>query len=234
MIVSRRRMNSPTRSLALRALFPLLAGCLLIVTGCNSVLSPSQRVRVDAITDPQETKLSGRSYRLSAKRALVAESQDRAQAVLACVNAGLGGKGLFEPPENLAPELWIEVNYGQANTLRASTSPAANDIFLQLTARKNVAGDPNPFDGPEAWDVKVTLQGVVGRLESAMPLLAMVAAEHAGTDTAHEVAVDIPKNSPALKAVRETAIKGLEAMNANRSGAPATQNLAPAESGKKS
>lgn len=215
-------MNSLTRPPIPRALFPFLLGCLVLLSGCNSVLVPTQRVRVDAITDPEETKLSGRSYRLSAKRALVAESQDRAQAVLACVNAGLGGKGLFEPPGDLAPELWIEVNYGQSNTLRASTSPTATDVFLQLTARKNVAGDPNPFDGPEAWDVKVTLQGVVGRLESAMPLLAMVAAEHAGTDTAHEVAVDIPKNSPALKAVRETAIKSLEALNASRAAAPAT------------
>ena len=118
----------------------------------------------------------------------------------ACVDAALAGQGMFEPPANVAPDLFIEVAYGTDTTGRLD--PASRETFLQLSARENASGGVDRGTGPEVWDVRVAVMGISGRVESAMPLLCAVAANYIATDTHLETKVEIPKNSPMIVAVR--------------------------------
>jgi hypothetical protein len=116
---------------------------------------------------------------------------------------------MFEPPANVAPDLFIEVGYGTDTSGRVD--PAARETYLQLSARENADRSVDRGTGPEVWDVRVAVLGIAGRVESAMPLLSAVAANYIATDTHMETKVEIPQNSPMIVAVRENAIKSLEA-----------------------
>jgi hypothetical protein len=59
--------------------------------------------------------------------------------------------------------------------------------------------------------VRVAVAGIAGKLETAMPLLSQVASAYVGTDTRIETTVEVLRNSPAVAAVREGAIKILDA-----------------------
>jgi hypothetical protein len=115
---------------------------------------------------------------------------------------------MYEPPANVAPDLFIEVAYGVDSTPRVDA--ASRETFLQLSARANSSKGIDRGTGPELWDVRVSVLGVAGRMETAMPLLAAVASDYIGTDTKLETKIEIPQNAPAIGAVRATAIKTLE------------------------
>jgi hypothetical protein len=196
--------------------------------GCGNIFVTKHKVLVDAISAPGIEKPSGKSYRLLAKKAVVNQAQVQIPVVKACVDAALVGQGMYEPPANVAPDLFIEVGYGTDTSGRVD--PAARETYLQLSARENESRTVDRGTGPEVWDVRVAVLGIAGRVESAMPLLCAVAANYIATDTHIETKVDIPQNSPMIVAVRENAIKSLEAKAAPAAAAP-PDNAPPAETG---
>jgi hypothetical protein len=181
----------------------------LVLSGCNNIFVAKHKVLVDSISAPGITKPAGQSYRLVAKKAVVIQGQGQVAVIKACIDAALSGQGMFEPPPTVAPDIFIEVGYGTDTAGRVD--PSARETYLQLSARTNPDKSPDRGTGPEIWDVRVAVLGVAGRIETAMPLLCAVAANYMATDTHMETKVDIPQNSPMIGAVRETAIKTLEA-----------------------
>lgn len=195
------------------------ASFALWCTGCANIFITKHKVLVDAISAPGTEKPSGKSYRLVAKKSVVSQAPGPIAAVKACVDAALAGQGMFEPPPNVPPDLFIEVGYGTDTSGRLD--PASRETYLQLSARENADFSlDRGTTGPEVWDVRVAVLGIAGRIESAMPLLSAVAANYAATDTHIETKVEIPQNSPMILAVRETAIKMLEGKAAPASAAP--------------
>jgi len=212
-------------------LFPWLGLFVLpFLTSCTTgVLATKQRVFVDAISaSPEVVKEAGVSYRLIAKRSVVSGQPVSVQAIIACVNAALAGKGMYESAPNTPPDLFIEVSYGR-NSLPREV-PHANEVFLQLVGRKNRARTLEPTDEEEMWDVRVAVPGVTARMESVMPLLAAVASEHVGADTQIEMPVDVLKSSPVVKAVRETATTALRLQTAEATPPPVPPATTPTTS----
>lgn len=205
-------------------MLPCLIGAALAfgAAGCSNMFVTKHKVLVDAISAPGATKPNGRSYRLLAKKSVVSQAQMQVPVVKACVDAALAGQGMYEPPPNVAPDLFIEVGYGTDTSGRVD--PSARETYLQLSARENATRTVDRGSGPELWDVRVAVLGIAGRVESAMPLLSAVAASYVATDTHAETKVEIPQNAPMIAAVREHAIKSLE----EKAAPPATASAAPA------
>lgn len=191
------------------AVWLLTIGAVLLGGGC-AVLAPKHRVLVDAIAAPGVVKPNGKSYRLVAKKSTVAQSQMQVAVVKACIDAALVGAGMFEAPAIAAPDYFIEVGFGTHTGGRVD--PSARETFLQLSARDNPTQGINTGTGQELWDVRVAVFGVSGAVESVMPLLAAVAAQNVASDSRFETRLDVPKNAPHVAAVRETAVKSLEAV----------------------
>ncbi len=207
-----------------RRLTWLAAGAAaLLLAGCNNIFVPKHKVLVDSISAPGAMlKPSGVSYRLLAKKSMVSNAQVQVPVIKACVDAALASKGMYEPPANVAPDLFIEIGYGVDATPRVDA--ASRETFLQMSARANPDKSLDRGTGPEMWDVRVSVLGIAGRMEKAMPLLCAIAADYIGTDTKLETKIEIPQNSPAITAVRESAIKILEgpAPAATAAAKPAT------------
>lgn len=199
------------------------AAVALAGPGCSNIFVPKHKVLVDSITAPGIAKPSGQSYRLVAKSSVVNNVPVQVAVVKACIDAALTGAGMFEAPANVPPDVYIEVSYG--NEAGPRIDPATRETFLQLSARSNPGRSLDRATGPELWDVRVGVLGLAGRMESAMPLLSAVAANYIATDTKMESKVEVPKNEPSVAAVRETAIKALEA----KGGAPAKAGPPPAK-----
>lgn len=206
--------------------WPLVAAALLLSAGCANIFVPKHRVLVDAIAAPGlEFKPSGTSYRLVAKKSTVANVQAQVAVIKACVDAALVGKGMFEAPSNVPPDLFIEVGFGVVATPRVDA--ASRETYLQLAARANASRGVERGTGPELWDVRVAVTGVAGRMETAMPLLAAVASDYLGTDTKLETKIEIPQNAAAIGSVRENAIKALEGKGATPTPAAAGAAVNP-------
>ena len=201
------------------------AGVVLAGGGCANVFVTKHKVLVDAISAPGATKPSGKSYRLLAKKSVVSQAPLHVPVVKACVDAALVSQGLYEPPANVAPDLFIEVGYG--TDVSGRVDPSARETFLQLSARDNPDHVLDRGKGEEVWDVRVAVLGIAGRVESAMPLLCAVAATYLATDTHMETKIEIPQNSPLVASVRASAIKALEAKPA---ASPSLAEPAPAPS----
>ncbi len=185
-----------------------MAGCALGFVGCENIFVTKHKVLVDAISAPGTEKPNGKSYRLVAKKSVVNQGQVQVPVVKACIDAALVGQGMYEPPANVAPDIFIEVGYGTDTSGRLD--PASRETFIHLSARDNPERAIDRGTGPEIWDVRVAVLGIAGRVESAMPLLCAVAANYIATDTKMETKIEIPQNSPMVSSVRETAIKSLE------------------------
>ena len=168
-------------------------------------------------------KPSGQSYRLVARKSVVTGQQAQLPVIAACVNAALTTVGMFEAPPNAPSDLFIEVSYGMETAGRID--PSTRESFLQFSARANRARSLDSSREEELWDVRVAIAGIAGRIESAMPLLCSVAATYAGTDTRVETTIQILQNSPAVAAVREAALKILEAKEPKPSPAPTVSGV---------
>lgn len=199
------------------------AAVVLFGAGCANIFVPKHKVLVDAITAPDTPKPTGQSYRLIAKSSVVTSVPVQVSVVKACIDAALTGLGMYEPPPGVAPDLFIEVSYGNS-TGGARVDPSARETFLQLSARSNPKRSNDKATGPEVWDVRVGVLGIAGPTESAMPLLSAVAANYIATDTQVETKVEVPRNAPSVLAVRETAIQALEARGAPAGSPPPRQN----------
>jgi hypothetical protein len=206
----------------LRIIF-LTAGGLFLGAGCANFFVVKHKVMVDAISAPGAAKPSGQSYRLVAKRSVVSQVPVQLPVVAACVHAALSGQGMFEAPPNVPPDLFIEVGIGMDTTPRIDAS--ARETYLQFSARTNPDRSLDRGIGPEVWDVRVAVFGISGRIESAMPLLAAVAATHVATDTHLETKVEVPANSPMISSVRETAIKVLDGAKTPAAGGSGTPTV---------
>ena len=210
---------------------PLAIGVAVAMsaTGCANLFVAKHKVLVDAIAAPGITKPTGVSYRLLAKKSVVSNVSAQVSVIKACIDAALSTKGMYEPPPTVAPDIFIEVSYGVDQTPKVDA--AARETFLQLSARANADKGIDRGTGPEIWDVRVAVLGIAGRMETAMPLLCAVAADYMGTDTKLETKIEIPQNAPVIGAVRETAIKTLEAKAApppKTDGTPETASAAAA------
>ncbi len=193
---------------------PLAFGAVLLLSaaGCANMFVAKHKVLVDAIAAPGLGKPLAVSYRLLAKKSVVNNAPGQVSVIKACVDAALATKGMYEPPPTVAPDVFIEVSYGVDQTPKVDA--ASRETFLQLSARANQDKGIDRGTGPELWDVRVAVLGIAGRMETMMPLLAAVAVDYMGTDTKLETKIDVPQNAPAIGAVRETAIKALEAKSA--------------------
>lgn len=185
-----------------------VAGALLLA-GCESPFSGRHVLVVDALAAPDAPKPAGLSYRLVARKSTLSGTPAQIPVVKACVDAALAGVGLFEAPANAPADLVINLSFGQSSTPRVD--PSARETYLQLSARTNPGRSLDQPTGPEVWDVRIAVLGLSGRIESAMPLLAYAAAANLGADTKVETRIEIPKDSAAVKAVREAALKRLDA-----------------------
>lgn len=188
------------------------AGVLLGSAGCKDMFVPRQDVVVDAIAAPGVAKLAGQSYRLVARKSMVTGQSAQLPVIAACINSALIGVGMFEAPANVPSDIFIEVTYGTDTTSHIDMS--LRESFLKLSARANHNRSLESSQEEELWDVRVAIAGLVGKLESAMPLLSQVAVSYAGTDTKIETTIKVLQNSPTVASVRLGAIKILEGKDA--------------------
>jgi hypothetical protein len=210
----------------LRSVVPAAAVVVALwAAGCSNPFITKHKVLVDAISAPGLPKPVAVSYRLLAKKSVVSQVQAQVSVIKACVDAALTGKGLYEAPPTVPPDIFIEVSYGV--NAPPGADPSSRETFLQLSARANPDRSQERGTGPEVWDVRVAVLGIAGRLETAMPLLCTVASDYLGTDTHMETKIEIPQNSPVIGAVRASAIKTLEAA-ATAKGSETTDAQSPA------
>jgi hypothetical protein len=193
----------------------------LLLAGCGSIFVPKHKVGVDAICAAGVTKPAGKSFRLVGKRSLAGQPVNLS-VVAACISAALAHEGMYEAPVIAPADLLIEVQCGQESGPRLD--PSARETFLELSARPNVGKAMEQSREPEIWNVRVSIQGLSGRVENAMPLLSAVAASFAATDTKFQTTIDVPQNSATVASVRETAVKTLE----SRATAAGASTPAPA------
>ncbi len=194
-------------------------GGILFFAGCSvDWLMVKQKVMVDAISAPGAPKPAGQSYRLVARKSVVIGQQVQLPVVKACVDAALLQQGMYEAPSNVPSDLFIEVTYGMDTSSRVD--PSTRESFLELSARANHKHAIDTSQEEELWDVRTAITGLAGRLETAMPLLATVAARYAGTDTHAETVQQVADNSPEVSAVRDNAVKALAAKESPPVSAP--------------
>jgi hypothetical protein len=229
-------MKSTGRIFLARGL-ALVASAVVVglLAGCGNIFTPKHKVTVDAICAAGVAKPAGQSFRLVGKRSVLAQGQVNIGVVSACVSAALAHAGMYEAPEKVPADLLIEVSCGQDNAPRMD--PATRETYLELSARTNNARAMETSREPEIWNVRVSIQGLVGRIESSMPLLAAVASSYSATDTKFQSLIEVPQNNASIAAVREAALKTLDAKAAGAAAAPAaataTTTPTPAATGAK-
>ena len=218
------QMNYPGRSAWTKGML-IVAGAAVVwlMAGCGTIFVPKHKVGVDAICAAGVTKPAGKSFRLVGKRSLAGQPVNLS-VVAACITAALAHEGMYEAPAIVPPDLLIEVQCGQESAPRLD--PSARETFLELSARSNVGKAMEQSREPEIWNVRVTIQGLSGRVENAMPLLSAVAASFAATDTKFQTTIEVPQNSATVASVRSTAVKTLES---RATAAGATSPAAPAQ-----
>ena len=191
-------MHSFLRSF--RFLAPWLGAALLGMTSGCSNFKASHQVAVDAITGQLGT--GGTSYQFVARDPR-AGGHDLSQhgRALACVEAALADKGMFEAPPKTQPDMLISVDYGIGNHIPMVNGPPAIEKYLHLSARKIV--DAATMKTEELWNVRVTTSEPNPNLDNCLPLLATVAADYAGLDTQVEKTVTILDSSPAVARIRD-------------------------------
>lgn len=199
------RRTFSSRGLALVA--SVMAGWLL--TGCGNFLVPKHKVTVDAICAAGVEKPAGKSFRLVAKKSVLAQAPMNIGVISACVSAALAHAGMFEAPAIAPPDILIEVTCGQENAPRVN--PGARETYLELSARPNKGRAMESSPEPEIWNVRVSIEGLSGRVESAMPLLSAVASSYTAMDTRFQTMIEVPQNNASIAAVRAAALQTLEA-----------------------
>ncbi len=185
---------------SLRFLAPWLAAALLGMGAGCSAFRPAHQVAVDAITGQPGT--GGTSYQFVARDPR-SGSHDLSQhgRALACVEAALADKGMFEAPPKTEPDMLIAVDCGIGNHIPRVNAPPVVEKYLHLSARKIL--DPNTTKTEELWNVRVTTTEPDANLDNCLPLLATVAADYAGLDTQVEKTISVLDNSPAVARIKD-------------------------------
>jgi len=210
-------MNFIGRTFSSRGL-ALVASVVVVwlLAGCGNFLVPKHKVTVDAICLAGVEKPAGKSFRLMAKKSVLAQAPLNIGVISAYVSAALAHAGMFEAPAIAPPDILIEVTCGQENAPRVN--PGARETYLELSARPNQGRAMESSTEPEIWNVRVSIEGLAGRVESAMPLLSAVAASYTAMDTRFQTMLEVPQNNASITAVREAALKTLEAKATTGSG----------------
>lgn len=174
-------------------------GFATLAAGCASF--PSYfLVGVDAITAQPE--VAGLSYRLVAKEATAYQDPDVHKLAQACVIAALETRGMFRAPPNTRPDLLVELDYGRGNSIRISARGSTQETYMSLSARVNV--DDPTARGPEVWNVRASMADESARIAVLLPVLASVAADHAGLETSIKKEVKVSDQSPGVAMIRKT------------------------------
>lgn len=177
----------------------LCTGLLALLAGCGSM--PTYfRVGVDAIT--AQPDVAGLSYRLVAKEATAYQDPDVHRLAQACVVSALETRGMFRAPPNSRPDLIIELDYGLGNSIRISARGSTQETYLSLSARIN-SGDATSR-GPEVWNVRASMAEETARLVVVLPVLASVAADHAGLETVTKQEIKVSDQSEGVVMIRKT------------------------------
>ncbi len=183
-----------------------IVGAMLLAasTGCSTMTTHT--MSVDAITDGP-AKFSGVSYRLVPRDPVLTREVLQYNLAVTCVNAALGGKGMFPVSGNVTPELLIEIDYGEMPMLVLPGSPRLHELYLQMSARKYRADAPaRNFRGDEIWNVRVSVKDPDPGLEHVLPILAAVATDYAGIERQPDNTIEVPDNAPEVVAVRNAAV----------------------------
>jgi len=196
-----------------------VAWAALLQAGCGNIFVPKHRVSVDAICAAGVAPPAGQSFRLVARKSILVQGQVNTGVMSACVGAALAHAGMFEAPAIAPPDMIIEVSCGQEAGSR--TDPSSRETYLELSARPNSARSMERSREPEIWNVRVAVHGLVGRIETALPLLSAVASSYAAMDTRFSTMIEVPQNNASITAVREAALKTLDAKAAGTSTGPA-------------
>lgn len=197
----------------------VVAWAAFLQAGCGNFLVPKHRVSVDAICAAGVALPAGQSFRLVARKSSLAQGQVNTGVMSACVGAALAHVGMFEAPAIAPPDIIIEVSCGQDAGSRID--PGSRETYLELSARPNKARAMDRSREPEIWNVRVAVYGLVGRIETALPLLSAVASSYAAMDTRFSTMIEVPQNNASITAVREAAMKTLDAKGVGTSTGPA-------------
>jgi hypothetical protein len=154
-----------------------------------------------------------------ARKSSLAQGQVNTGVMFACVGAALAHVGMFEAPAIAPPDIIIEVSCGQEAGSRID--PGSRETYLELSARPDKARAMDRSREPEIWNVRVAVYGLVGRIETALPLLSAVASSYAAMDTRFSTMIEVPQNNASITAVREAAMKTLDAKGVGTSTGPA-------------
>lgn len=206
------RRSFSSRGLALMA----AVSVAWMTSGCGNIFTPKHKVTVDAICAAGIPKPAGQSFRLVAKRSALGMGQVNVGVLSACVTAALAHAGMYEAPATVVPDLLVEVSCGQESGTRAD--PGSRETYLELSARPNTAKALDRSADPEIWNVRVSIHGLSGRIETSMPLLAAVAAGYTAADTRFQTQIEVPQNNASITAVREAALRTIDA----KAAVPAT------------
>ena len=196
-----------------------VAWAAFLQAGCGNFLVPKHRVSVDAICAAGIAPPAGQSFRLVARKSILVQGQVNTGVISACVGAALAHVGMFEAPAIAPPDIIIEVSCGQEAGSRID--PSSRETYLELSARPNSARAMERSREPEIWNVRVAVHGLVGRIETALPLLSAVASSYTAKDTRFSTMIEVPQNNASITAVREAAMKTLDAKGAVAPTGPA-------------
>lgn len=176
------------------------AALLGLLAGCKS-LPRYYSVGVDAITARPE--LGGTSYLLVAHDPSAYRDPALHGIAVMCVKAALEGRGLYEAPANSRPDLILELDYGRGNSIKLGPGGTTQEIYLTLSARLN-PGEGATNRGAEVWNVRASILDETTRAVVILPILAAVAADHAGTETGVKQEFSISDQSPSVAQVAAT------------------------------
>lgn len=181
-----------------------LGALILAVFGCSSV--PTHTLSVDAISDGPG-KFSGVSYKLVPRDPVLAREVLQYNLAVTCVNAALGGKGMYAVSGNTAPDLLIELDYGEAPMLVLPGSARLHELYLQLSARKYREDAPaRNFKGDEIWNVRISVKDPDPGLEHVLPLLSAVATDYAGVDHQPDNSIEVADTAPTVVSVKSAVV----------------------------
>ncbi|GAB1489664.1 hypothetical protein MASR2M8_21170 [Opitutaceae bacterium] len=184
-------------------LSPVLVICAALsglLVGCKT-LPRYYSVGVDAITARPE--LGGTSYLLIAQDPSAYRDPALHNIAVMCVKAALEGRGLHEAPHNSRPDLILELDYGRGNSIRLGPNGSTQEIYLSLSARLN-PGENATRRGEEIWNVRASIIDETTRAVVILPILAAIAADHAGTETGVKQEFAISDQSPSVTQITTT------------------------------
>lgn len=203
----------------------LLASATLLQVGCFAPPpSPSTRtVRVEAVNRLGEPTPVG-SYVV---RSRTGEESLRFREAARHVRTALSGRGLFEAPANVTPDLVIEIDFGMTPTglkqetvvlpvysqvaselpeiigYRAVVYPVAHhDKYLTVIAHiRRVDGDERP--STVAWRVQASIQDEKADIRACLPLLAAAVMEQLAADTNGTEEIKLSPSDPLVAFIRK-------------------------------